>query len=1618
MQEKGLGMSTQKKAPTPSTTYRTNSSSSCRATTPTTTSTGTCRNNNLEHTSSTEILPRRKKNSNVPPTMTLISSNESSKFTTSQSVYNSSPTPNDFSESHSKLAQLDSEVPTNNFSPENHLNITMNREEEPNDETTSDNSSIQLSSNGNSPTSSRTTTTRAWSPIKKVGGTFEENVAATLQQCSRFETSSRMVRVQGPCVEVPSDHVGYSETLHNYRAPPIQAWNEEGETIINTSTLSAVVLIPSVTPTPEEFEEGEDEVHGARDSPLVISARSISPIPKRVNTNENTITDTNTNEKTTETREEIGHENNSHDQENIENQQKEDEKELMLSSIESLRAPSSLNVTQQQTAPHQNSEAQQPPHQTNQTIVKTLLLDGTSIENSYSRKNPSPTIRSTSPVKLIQVPKKSPANNNNTSNIKNRNTHRKKTAETQFNSSESSEDNNNGQRVLDLDPKAAKELVNSGVALNPELSQETLQKLEYLSERHFMTNIDLTNFRKSGISASAKTNLLSDAQLKKALRSAFEINDDSYVGVITEMADKASSNVNALVQLIPPSRIPKEYHVYSNSPIYEGLVKEGKFDYNEKGHYWEKLVFPSANPSKRVEVYLLAKAMDTMLKKARKEDKQRDQSSEDYYKSIVENMNKSFVVHLHSLFEVSRQVFATCVERGVILQRIHRYFEEFFEITRTLLQGERKKSNELKIVMEQYEKIVKEVNEEKSSMKQELEKILDKTAAVVAENEEYQKKISLLPKYELVMNLLQNKKKWEDFVNDYGVLDEDFFGEEGNNDHEKQHNRKEHAPRRKKSKTVEGNSVDGNYSSQQEKSFMRMMKLLFTNIKDTVSNVLELSTYFSTLGSGYQLRTTIESERLNSTETDSQTVAQNVLNLVYDINSRLGEIRRVGKRHQDLLAKIILVESGTQTERDPSKRPIKVKLVPFDLEDRVKVVFFDARDNTQISFHTQELLQRKEDVITNLQDQIKQLKQELANERAYSEKLQSEIRVKNDIILRNDIQVEMNQLKEDRRKKELEEQRKRELANRKKDVNKPQENISNAQPIAPIQSSVSGNDEQFSPSSSSAQKQASIPEQPISTTSLPSQEQKPIEVAMRVNNNSSEPVHSKSPRPPNSSRTSQHNDTRKSQQFPTKNDPKTPNNKPTQKTNKTDAQKNTAAEPNVNRNNISVDEAHHDYALNSSRNHDNELYEDEYIDKDLKSNDLMNASNRVTNQISSTNKPLPSSRTTKPLNSDEKPKEIKKSITNSYDNSSSATTKTNVQHTNHSKFNNDHNNPNNNPLEESTGIERAYTKEELPPREVTKRTPRQTRYDDKRLSPRNVVPQADLVSSYVQTDETMFSGESISMDDLHVKPYNIGVVRKLNQVEQYRAKLKPKNQRMMELMTKLKNRDKERTKSLPWLLKFMYGIYKSKLIAFLSDVEKRYITIPEFIFEHLKHIYGTNKLVDEYALALLASVSRYSKKDRRVELFSKFINEDWNVNIVNFYLKVWKACEDSKVGPEFGYGRPGDDGATPHYVSRIRCMHVLNSLRGEIAPILSSIMRELDIRCITTAEDEYYRALNFAGYRIQDLNPMEQWGVSEAIARQKILKVDFFFIVCEAIANYMISTGTVDLPSCDILPQL
>ena len=114
-------------------------------------------------------------------------------------------------------------------------------------------------------------------------------------------------------------------------------------------------------------------------------------------------------------------------------------------------------------------------------------------------------------------------------------------------------------------------------------------------------------------------------------------------------------------------------------------------------------------------------------------------------------------------------------------------------------------------------------------------------------------------------------------------------------------------------------------------------------------------------------------------------------------------------------------------------------------------------------------------------------------------------------------------------------------------------------------------------------------------------------------------------------------------------------------------------------------------------------------------------------------------------------------------------------------------------------------------------------------------------------------------------------------------------------------------------------------------------SIPEYFFEHLKQIYGTAKLVDEYAGSVVATITKYKEIDVRVECFGKLLYEEWSLKVATFFLRVWKLFEESKAGPEYS-NRPGDDLPKQQIVSKVRCLYILNTLKNDIPGILNKLL--------------------------------------------------------------------------------
>jgi hypothetical protein len=178
------------------------------------------------------------------------------------------------------------------------------------------------------------------------------------------------------------------------------------------------------------------------------------------------------------------------------------------------------------------------------------------------------------------------------------------------------------------------------------------------------------------------------------------------------------------------------------------------------------------------------------------------------------------------------------------------------------------------------------------------------------------------------------------------------------------------------------------------------------------------------------------------------------------------------------------------------------------------------------------------------------------------------------------------------------------------------------------------------------------------------------------------------------------------------------------------------------------------------------------------------------------------------------------------------------------------------------------------------------------------------------------------------------------------------------------------------------------------------MSLPEFVFEHLKQIYGTQKLVDEYAGSVIATVLKYKALDKRVEVFGKFITEDWDMPILDMYLKAWRMVEDFKHGPEFCHQKTLDDMPKYARLSKVRALYILKSLKRDIPSLVDQIVRLMDRRCVEVSEDEFKKAMTQAGYKYiqSQFNPMELWGVDVLTAKQVITKCDFLDIICQVVA--------------------
>jgi len=150
----------------------------------------------------------------------------------------------------------------------------------------------------------------------------------------------------------------------------------------------------------------------------------------------------------------------------------------------------------------------------------------------------------------------------------------------------------------------------------------------------------------------------------------------------------------ALAPKIPPSLIDEKDHVYESS----FLPTDSSSIYQEADGLWYTKVFPSSNPSSRVDAVRLD-AWITKCLEAYKTNSSKGPAKEDLAKAVEELVP----ILSTALHEIVRQVTHHCIERGSVLEKIWQTYVNLFNCVlhemQASLKSEQEKTNSIHEVL-------------------------------------------------------------------------------------------------------------------------------------------------------------------------------------------------------------------------------------------------------------------------------------------------------------------------------------------------------------------------------------------------------------------------------------------------------------------------------------------------------------------------------------------------------------------------------------------------------------------------------------------------------------------------------------------------------------------------------------------------------------------------------------------------------------------------------------------------------------------------------------------------------------------------------------------------------
>jgi hypothetical protein len=158
--------------------------------------------------------------------------------------------------------------------------------------------------------------------------------------------------------------------------------------------------------------------------------------------------------------------------------------------------------------------------------------------------------------------------------------------------------------------------------------------------------------KKSAVPEKSRTSIGQMRQPPKTAAAAIIADDDFLVDEVLKAVGKKDLH-------IPQTQIPKEFHIVEHTPIVtkDDLARESQYN-SDKG-VWETRIFPSNKPTSRVEVMHLARTCETMMRAVK-------QQTDDEVARVKVNVEVMDIIGS----EIARQVFVSCSERGILLQKV------------------------------------------------------------------------------------------------------------------------------------------------------------------------------------------------------------------------------------------------------------------------------------------------------------------------------------------------------------------------------------------------------------------------------------------------------------------------------------------------------------------------------------------------------------------------------------------------------------------------------------------------------------------------------------------------------------------------------------------------------------------------------------------------------------------------------------------------------------------------------------------------------------------------------------------------------------------------------------